>query len=381
MVNLHINLNSVQFASRVLRETEGLVRDGIVDRVLIVGLYEDGLLQHDDIDAHRTIWRVRLRSKKWPKSFVVQCIKYLEFCWRVTNYASSNHIGQVNVHAVGLLPLGVWLKWRLGAKLIYDAHELETETNGLYGFRKALSKVVERTLIKFSDLTIVVSGEIERWYRNKYSIDSIVSVLNCPRYRERRTSKLLREEFGISPQRKILLYQGVLCVGRGIEFLLQSFEADIADHYVVVFMGFGELENRIRKKASRSTRIFYKPAVHPDVLLDYTSSSDVGISIIEDVSVSDYYCLPNKMFEYITARVPIVVSNLPEMRKVVNDCKIGAVMESWNSSSLFRALDQLGKMDPEELARNLDEAARIYSWEVQQSTMKNAYKTYIRKEA
>jgi len=375
--NLHVTLTPFRGESRVLKETASLVQQGLVQRVFIVALFENGLREREDIDAVRTVWRVKLRSRNWPKNFISQLFKYVEFCWRVSSYANRNQVKMVNIHWLGLLPLGVWLKLRFGAKLIYDTHELETETMGLNGFRKAVSKVVERALIRFADLTIVVGKEIEKWYRKEYQINSIATVLNCPPYRQTQKTRLLRDEFNIPDSQKVVLYQGALSTGRGVELLLDAFENASDNRYVVIFMGYGELEKRIKDAVARCPRIRYKPGVPPSEVLAYTASADVGISAIEDSCLSYHYCLPNKMFEYVMAHVPVVVSNLPEMRNVVNTYGVGAVMQNWDDGSIFQALRRLEELNKDVLDRNLNVAAKEFSWQGQEEVMAQAYKTHI----
>ena len=80
------------------------------------------------------------------------------------------------------MPIGVIIKYLTKSKLVYDAHELETEVEGLKGLRKYLSKIVEKFLIRQVDLTIVVGREIEKWYLKEYGKIPIVTVMNCPIY-------------------------------------------------------------------------------------------------------------------------------------------------------------------------------------------------------
>jgi len=283
----------------------------------------------------------------------------------------------VNVHSLALLPLGAWLKIRFGAKLVYDTHELETEVHGLRGLRKKLAKAIERVLIRFVDLTIVVGWEIEKWYRNEYRLDSLVTVLNCPLYQAVQKSCLLRNEFNILDRQKIVLYQGGISNSRGVELLLKAFESIGGDRYVMIFMGYGELEEPIKNAATRCPCIRYKPAVLPSEVLRYTASADIGIVATEDSCLSHHYCLPNKLFEYIMARVPVIVSNLPEIRNIVNTYGIGAVMRDWDAESLFLALDKIEKMNAVDLDRNLHDAAKEFSWNSQEEVMVLAYKTYV----
>jgi glycosyltransferase involved in cell wall biosynthesis len=376
-VNLHITLTPFRNETRVLKETGSLINGKLVEKILIVALHEDELKEFEEIDFHRSVWRVKLKSRHWSKYFLVQVFKYIEFLLQVSYFAKQNNVNIVNIHSLGLLPLGVWLKVRLGAKLIYDTHELETEVNGLTGIRKLISKIIEKILINFVDLTIVVGWKIENFYRKKYELTQIVTALNCPPFHQANKNRLLRENLNIPDQQKILLYQGGLSPGRGIEFLLETFQSSFDENYALVFMGYGQLTSRIKAVAEQYPHIYYYPAVSPTEVLNYTASADVGLSLIEDSCLSYRYCLPNKLFEYIMARIPVIVSNLPEMREVVCSYQVGVVMEDWKSQSLLNALTQLESIDSVYLSSQLSKANQEFCWEQQEKAILEAYRRYL----
>jgi len=375
--NLHVVMNSFVFGSRILKETASLAGAGMADRVCIAAIHEDGLEERETLDNRRVVRRLRLRSRHWPRSLPVQLLKYVEFCARVIREAMRDGAEVVSVHSLALLPLGVALKWVRGARLVYDAHELETETFGLNGLRQSLARIVERRLIPYADLVIVVGDGIADWYRRAYRLNNVVTVMNCPRYQRPARTRRLHEALSIPSDRRIVLYQGLLVPGRGIEALLLLF----ADHddgaHVVVFMGFGELEGLIDQQARRHSNIYRHPAVQPDVVLDYTASADVGIAYINNPSLNDRLCLPNKMFEYIMAGLPVIVNNAPEMSRVVREKGIGAVLTELTVASLATALGEIERRDQLAMRSSLDEAARIYSWENQEREMLRGYEAYV----
>jgi glycosyltransferase involved in cell wall biosynthesis len=375
--NLHITMNAFTFGSRILKETASLVSSGLVKHVYVAAIHEDGLREHEEIDDAREVWRAPLASKKWSSSLAVQLIKYIEFCTRIVLYTRKRNINLVNIHNLALLPLGVLLKLICGVKLVYDAHELETETYGLNGFRQVMARHVERLLIKYADLVIVVCDSINEWYLNNYKLTNIVSVLNCPEYQEVPCSRRLHNELGILDGKKIVIYQGGLVRGRGIEPLLKAFAEHDDDKHVLVLLGYGELESLVKGYADSYRNIYFKDAVDPAVLLQYTASADVGIAYIDNTSLNDRYCLPNKLFEYIMAGLPVFVNNVPEMRRVVNEHQIGVVLDELTVKSLSNAFNDLAQIDAGVLSENLKHAASTYSWQNQENVMINAYRKYL----
>ena len=139
-------------------------------------------------------------------------------------------------------------------------------------------------------------------------------------------------------------------------------------------MGYGSLENLVQDAGKEYKNIYFHKAVSPDILLNYTSSADFGISTIEDSCLSYRYCLPNKMFEYIMAGLPIIVSNLPEMKRLVEDNKIGVVAPQNTAQGLQIAIEKALELNKEELQENLQKVKEVYNWEEQEKVLLNIYK-------
>jgi len=143
-------------------------------------------------------------------------------------------------------------------------------------------------------------------------------------------------------------------------------------------MGYGELENLIKEYSKKYNNIYFHPAVSPDILLDYTSSADFGISTIEDSCLSYIYCLPNKMFEYLMAEIPVIVSNLPEMKGLVEKNKIGVVAQENTPKGLKEAIAEAINLDKEELKSNIQKVKEIYNWEEQEKVLLDVYKELVK---
>jgi len=273
------------------------------------------------------------------------------------------------------LPMGVIVKkfYNKDVKIVYDAHEYETELNGLEGGKKRFRKLLERSLIKYADKVITVSNSIAEEYVRLYGIEKPALVLNTPPYTPIVKKDIFRETFGIKKIQTIFLYQGGLVNGRGIEDILASFKEINNENSVIVFMGYGVFEDTIKEAASQHNNIFFHPAVSPSVLLNYTSSADFGISMIEDICLSYRYCLPNKMFEYIMAEVPVIVSNLPEMKKVIDTHKVGVVANGTDRKSLEDAIIVATKLNKNTLNKNIKKAKEIFNWEEQEKILLKVY--------
>lgn len=379
MNNLHIIVSEFKNASRVLKQTKSLVDSNVMDKVYIAALHEEGLDTEFNYDNKRELKRFSLWSRKLNKNIFMQFFKFIEFCFLIYNHYKNKNINVVNIHNLSMLPLGVLLKYAYNARLIYDAHELEAERNGLKGVRKKISKLIEKKLINYTDMIIVVSESIADWYKENYKIKRPIVVLNAPNKRDLKKNNYFREQLGIREDQIILLYQGGLFYGRGIHLIIDAFKVRLEEKIVAVFMGYGELEQDIKSAAAENNNIFFFPAVAPQIVLEYTSSADLGISLIENTCLSYYYCMPNKLFEYSMTGLPVLVSNMKDMSELVVNNNMGGVITDFSVNGINQAIDNFLNQDLVLMKENAYRVACDNSWEVQEKKMLIAYENILNK--
>ncbi len=379
---ISIVLNNFKNDSRVLKESISLQNAGY--DIKVIALHEEPLEEFDEIQ-NIPIHRIKLRSRSWPKHKIVQVLKYIEFVFKVVKLYKNNDIFHCN--DLNALPVGVLIKcfFNREVKVVYDAHEYETEISGLGAIEKKLTKWLEKLLIRYVDKTMTVSDAIANEYVRLYNIQKPALVLNTSPYKKIEKKDIFRKTFDISSEQTIFLYQGGLSKGRGIEILLETFkllweEAKQEEKCpVIVFMGYGMLEGEIKKQSLKYKNIYFHQAVGINVLLDYTCSADFGFSTIEDTCLSYRYCLPNKMFEYIMAEIPVIVSNLYEMKKLVEINKIGVVAKENTINGLKDAIVEAIKIDKEKVKVNIKKIKNVYNWEEQEKILLELYKKLYEK--
>lgn len=380
MNNLHICLNEFRNASRMLKEADSLTQSGLVDQVFIAALHASDVAENQDYGDRIHVKRFALTTRGWGKNSIAQGIKYIEFCFRVLLHYRKLNIKMVNVHSVALLPLGLALKIFYSARLIYDAHELETEVNGSHGIRKALSKFLEGRLIRYVDMTIVVGENIADWYANEYGMPRPVVVMNAPRFQIPQASNIFRDKFGIRQDQVIFIYQGGIAKGRGVPLLLDAFNARTNDKAVIVFMGYGEMRDAIKAAAQDNPIVFYHQAVPTDQVLKHTAAADVGIHMIHNTCLNHFYCMPNKLFEYAMAGLAVIVSPMKEMADFVRRYNCGYVLEAMTPAELNNLIDEILTQDLTVLKQNAMLAAQGHSWEHQEQKMLSAYRNMYHTE-
>jgi glycosyltransferase involved in cell wall biosynthesis len=274
------------------------------------------------------------------------------------------------------LPIAYFVKLFYGKKykVVYDAHELETAIQGLKGIKKIIVKWAERNLINTADKVIVVSDSIANEYVKLYNIKKPIVILNAPYYINKVEKRdIFRQELNIRLDQNIFLYQGLLSDGRGLDILVKTFKSFQSDSNIIIFMGHGDMKDKIQNEAAKNKNIYFYNSVSPNILLNYTSSADYGISLIEDTCLSYHYCLPNKLFEYLMSFIPVIVSDLPEMRKVVEGNNVGVVSKI-NAESLGAKIKSIIEIDKSLIMDNITRTRKIYNWEEQEILLIKLYK-------
>lgn len=368
---ISIVLHNFILDSRVLNENTSLQNNGY--KVQIIALHADGLKEYDKM-KNIPIHRIKLKSRNWSKNKVIQLLKYMEFIyWILKQYRDSDI---VHCNDINTLPIGVMLKlfFNKKIKIVYDAHEYETEVHGLSGIQKKLVQKLEKYLISYADKVMTVSDAIAEEYVKLYHIEKPSLVLNTPWYRNVEKKNIFRDTFHIAQNKTIFLYQGGLSYGRGIEILIETFKSIKNHRSVIVFMGSGVLEAQVKQASEEHENIFFHQAVNPDILLEYTSSADFGILFYENNCLNHYYCSPNKMFEYMMAGIPVIASNLYEMRRLIEYYAIGVVAEENTPKGLRKAIEKAMLLEQNELQKNIQKVKEVYNWEEQEKILLEVYR-------
>jgi len=376
-INIHVYPNNILNESRIGKITRTISGLNKFHRILIIGIWEKGLKEIEPLTPDVFIIRKKLFTNVWLHSSNFRILKIIEFIFRVFfDYAFKN-VKMINIHVLALLPIGVVFKIFKRSILIYDTHELETERHAWSKYRRFVSKVLEKSCMHFVDEIFVVSDSIGLWYAKKYDVAPI-TILNCPKYKRVAKSDIFRNRFNISASTKIFLYQGSLSAGRGIEIIIEAFSELLDKNYVLIFLGYGYLVDQIIEAAHKYSNIYYHPAVPPSSLFGYTSSADIGISLGENTCLSYYYSLPNKVFEYTSAGLPVLVSDFPEMKKLVKNHKIGTIVKNNNKEQIKNAIVEILRIKEKDLLKNLNNFAKLYNWENQEKSLINTYLKIIK---
>ena len=278
-------------------------------------------------------------------------------------------------HDLNTLHVGATCKAKTGAMLVYDSHELQTERNRMTASAKASAIKDEGGLLPSVDAMIVASPSWVKWNQELYGRlpDPTVTVLNVPEPTTIDHEKNLRTELGIPSGRPIVIYQGSIQENRGIEPAIDAIE--MLDGVALVVIGYGyhrpALESLVRSRNLEDDVLFFGP-VPNDELISYSASADVGLANIVNSSVSYHTSLPNKLFEYAMAGIPVVGSDSPEIGRVVTEEGIGEVCDADDPVALADAISRILE-HPDSYRTAIEATSRRYNWQVEQETLIDLY--------
>ncbi|MBN2637443.1 MAG: glycosyltransferase [Prolixibacteraceae bacterium] len=259
--------------------------------------------------------------------------------------------------------------------LIYDSHEYFTEVPELVNRPKVkrIWEILEEKLLPQLKYAYTVCESIAKVYNDKYSVPFKV-VRNLPESSNKHTNA---DENATD---KIVLYQGAINIGRGLE------QAILATKYLenvkLIIIGDGdiksELENLVETE-NLTDRVEFTGRLPFEKLAQITSTAHLGLSIEEDLGLNYRYALPNKLFDYIQAHVPVLITNLPEMAAIVNKYKIGEITDSLDPEKLVQSINDALQNKEKRIiwAENLPKAAKILNWENEEKIVKQIYSIFL----
>ena len=227
--------------------------------------------------------------------------------------------------------------------LVFDAHEMFPEMPEVIN-RKGVKKVwtmIEDFIFPRLKNTYTVCDSIAAYYNEKYKINMQV-VRNIP---SKRTTpvRLSSQPSPIDAKgKKVILYQGAVNVGRGIEWMIEAMP--LLDNFVFYVIGSGDKLKELQKKVEEmelTDKIFFTGKIPFEKLSEYTSCANIGINLLENLGLNYYYSLPNRIFDYIREGIPVLASDFPEISKIITHYDIGMLVNNYEPHHLASTIERM----------------------------------------
>lgn len=353
---VHVSNTQISSDARILKEISSLAERDIT----LVGVSLSGEQHCVDVNEQFDHYELTVFRFKWV--ILSHIVNF--FYFNMVSFFLYFKIRPLAIHCHDTYPLlGAMLYkfFRFGnPKVIYDCHELESSKSTE---SSALSKVtysIEWCLVPFVDGFITVSDSILCWYRDKLRLRSpSVIIFNSVNLDPLLTFK----DPDLSSPR--FVYVGLFEEGRNIKEIIDLINAN--EDWKIDFVGWGSLTDYIHAQSKINCNIrCLAPLPHAELLeLLKFGRYDYGFCLIEDVSLSDRYCLPNKLFEYSFNGIRCICSALPELEKFSEETNSGICISDIDEIS------NIGKMVGTEVSlANLKE----YSWQTMEKRLNNLYR-------
>jgi glycosyltransferase involved in cell wall biosynthesis len=316
-------LDSVWFDPRVRKQLIEYKNNGI--DVVCVG-YKDGYYDEEKIKAIPcpvVIAEVDAKYDKRLTSKVKILLREFNRVKHVRNAIIAQKPDVIHANDLNTLTAACQAAKKLGCKVVYDSHEICVENHNMKGIYKKLNALCEKVFIKRIDKMVCVSHAAADYFQEKYDIEKPMVITNCSLKSEQFISDEKNEGFEI-------LNHGQYYAGRGYDIIVEAAEL-LKSHpeIKIALRGYGALEEQLRSRAEEiggENIIFYQP-VHVSELISSASRSMVGVAITEDVCLNFKLSVSNKIFEYVSAGLPVIMSDIPEHRYLNGKYRFGIVLK------------------------------------------------------
>lgn len=362
---------------RVYKEAKSLVDSGY-DVTIVCKKNNDNLLKETEMIDGITI----RRYFKCNLGTSVLVEKYLEAHFELMSNLTEK-FDVYHCHDTETWPIGYILSKRDGAKFICDAHEyfpdylqranyndeIKYETSKLLGLNRG-------HYIKYADGVITVGEQIATLLRMEYNLSAEPLVI----YNTRSTAEkvagrtsLLRDEFSIEANKKILLHHGNIEHSRGIENIIDALSFVKSEVMLLIAgncaTGYAQKLYEYAVQRGVQDRFRYIGFLNPHELLEYVASVDINLFYPITSTKNMEYCVPNKFFEYIFAETPFVIKNMPELVMLTEKYNIGCIADG--IQDIATKVDYLLSNEQEYINKvnNFEKAQKDLCWENQEEKL------------
>ncbi len=288
----------------------------------------------------------------------------------------------VHAHDLVALPAGASVKTKTGAALVYDAHEFATlEIENETWLARRYKVKTERRFIARIDGMVTVSRGFRRVFADLYKIDPPVVVYNTPPYEpENKVQRDVRSDLGLSKDTPLAVYVGGLNPRRALRQVAETLVHAPEFHIAKVGGRNPRYEAMLLEAAEEfgvMDRLHLLDGVAPDQIIHYIHTGDLSLITRIKFSLQQDFSMPNKLFESLFGKLPVVCGEVAEIRDFLNEHPHGALMNSLDPSDIARAMREVYEKRDEltPTDEQLAEMRTVYGWPAQAEKLVNLYES------
>lgn len=284
---------------------------------------------------------------------------YIEFQWKLYKKLLSS-AGKDTVLLSNdldtLLP-NYLISKKLKIPLVFDSHEIFTEMPSVNGrFVQKIWYLLQNRIVPKLKFMMTASESYADWFQKTYNIKRPVVVQNFP------LKTPNPQDYINQNHPKIILYQGTINPSRGLDKIIPAMiNIENAELWIAGDGPRKEEYTSLTKNLGLTDKVKFLGKLSPEKLRGVTFRADVGLSIEENNGLSYFYSMPNKIADYVQARIPVVVSDFPEMKKAVDVFSAGEKIGSY--SELPQKINAVLKNGKHFYENALNTASEAMCWE------------------
>lgn len=264
---------------------------------------------------------------------------YAEYNIRLFLFLLKNKYHVILANDLDVLPACFFASKFKKVELVYDSHELFSEGPELQGrkFVQNFWRKLENYFLPKIKKQYTVSQSIAEFYKQRHQ-NNMGVIRNIPLLNDKEIS----EKVSFPTKNKTILYQGVLNPGRGIKPMIKALH--FIENLDLIIIGYGKVEEELKEfvlQQNMQNRVHFLGRIERDKLFNYTRLATLGMVLEEPLGLSFQYSLPNKLFDYIHAELPIVAGNLPEISRIIKKHEVGVLVTDYSPETIAKTVQNL----------------------------------------
>src|SRR5579863_1061525 len=315
--------NDITYDRRMFRICNSLSEAGY--RITLVGV---------NLPASVSLTKTTFSQKRLNCVFKRGKLFYTEFNIRILFYLLSRKMDAICAIDLDTIIPCFFIAKLKRIKKIYDAHELFTEMKEVLSrpLVKKMWDYIEKKTVPHFENGYTVSQSIAEELKKRYHVHYGV-ILNTP--------VLKQEPRQSDDSKKFILYQGAVNEARGLEFLIPTMR--FVDCQLII-CGDGNIMKQTKELVARyslNDKVIFLGMLPPDELSVITGKAYIGVNLVENYGLNQYYSLANKFFDYMHACVPQITMDFPEYKAINEKFRISALISDLNVETIAATLNNL----------------------------------------